>query len=484
MVARRDLVLLAALVVGLSCGTNYSFSAYAPQIASKLSLSSTQTNLVGSMGNLGVYLTSPLIGRIVDRKGPVPTLVFALVALSAGYLVVRLFYQGGTEAGSAFDTLGVVGLAAAQFAIGAGSTAGLSSAGNSVAKSYKKKRAAALSVVLSGFGLSAFWYSSISSLLLHRHAKRDTTSDFLLLLSIGCAVSMAVGLAFVRPVLYPSLAPPVPPSTGEVETAAAAVPVEEEIGRSERTPLLRTISSKSVEERNVAGGALLRELDFYLIFLFNGLCAGIGLTIINNLGTIVRSLAQHAEHPPSARQIALTQSRLVSLLSFCNFLGRLISGFGSDHLVHHHNQQRRLPRVWWLCLTSTLFLLSQLAFMSVTSVDTLAGPTVLVGLAHGALFGISGIIGLERFGMANFSTNNGILALAPAFFGQSTNLIFGRIYDSHTSSSPSTRSTGSCAAGRACYLSALHLTTGMAISAIGIAFVLATTRQKMKIRAA
>lgn len=58
---------------------------------------------------------------------------------------------------------------------------------------------------------------------------------------------------------------------------------------SERTPLLlppqppgHTTTSDStttaaVPDRNITGWALLRELDFYLIFLFNGLCAGVGL---------------------------------------------------------------------------------------------------------------------------------------------------------------------------------------------------------------
>ena len=47
--------------------------------------------------------------------------------------------------------------------------------------------------------------------------------------------------------------------------------------------------------------------------------------------------------------------------------------------------------------------------------------------AHGSLFGISGILILERFGIKTFSSNNGIIALAPALFGQSANYMFGRI---------------------------------------------------------
>lgn len=41
-------------------GSNYAYSAYAPQLASQLRLTSTQINLVGTAGNFGVYMTGPL----------------------------------------------------------------------------------------------------------------------------------------------------------------------------------------------------------------------------------------------------------------------------------------------------------------------------------------------------------------------------------------------------------------------------------------
>lgn len=79
MVKQRELVLAASTVVALSAGLNYLFScvdpihaapslnafadlifsdrAYAPQLGSRLRLNSTQLNLVGAAGNLGVYLS-------------------------------------------------------------------------------------------------------------------------------------------------------------------------------------------------------------------------------------------------------------------------------------------------------------------------------------------------------------------------------------------------------------------------------------------
>jgi hypothetical protein len=145
-------------------------------------------------------------------------------------------------------------------------------------------------------------------------------------------------------------------------------------------------------------------------------------------------------------QIARHQARLVSLLSIFNFVGRLLSGFGSDYLLHRRKGGSRsmnttdsrtgdirpsstttatsipngsIPRVVFLPLTSLLFLLSQLSLLSISHDPAyLFLPTALTGLAHGCLFGLSGIIGLERFGIKSFSQTNGVLALAPALFGE------------------------------------------------------------------
>ncbi|GAA5882699.1 hypothetical protein JCM16303_006551 [Sporobolomyces ruberrimus] len=489
MLKQRELVLATATVVALSAGLNYLFSAYAPQLASRLRLTSTQTNVVGAAGNLGVYLSSPIIGRIVDRKGPKPLLVFAAFALTAGYLIIRAFYLGGHAHSSLFATFGVPGLVFAELLTGIGSTAGLSSAGNTVAKSYKKRRAAALSVVLSGFGLSAFFYSTLSTLLLNSGTThQDTTPNFLLLIAIGSFLSMTLGVILIRPVPPPASAPVV---------AAASV----EVAPTETTPLVNSAAVKPQEELNVSGWALFRELDFWLIFLFNGLCSGVGLCYINNLGTVLRSLAYSPATPThlSHFDLSRTQSHLVSLLSIFNFLGRLTSGFGSDYLVHHKVEGKRVSRVWWCVATSAVLVMSQVAAFRASEVGGWRGlvlPTVLTGFAHGSLFGISGVIGLERFGMKNFSGTNGILALAPALFGQTTNLIFGKIYDSrsHLLPLPSRPHSPSqiellskpaleCLAGRECYAPAFKLTISMAVAAMVVAFVLATARKQMKRRA-
>ncbi|ORY42137.1 major facilitator superfamily domain-containing protein [Leucosporidium creatinivorum] len=475
---QRALTLGVACIVGLSCGTNYVYSAYAPQLASRLALTSTETNIIGAAGNMGVYLSGPFIGRFVDRNGPTRLLVFAMVALFAGYFAIQRLYAGGED--GLFATAGVVGVALAELLVGIGSTAGLSAAGNTVAKSYRKNRATALSLVLSTFGLSAFFYSNLWRSAFRSAA--DPTSAFLLLLALGTGISMALGAVFVIPSPHPSLTEPADSREEDEQPDEERDPLNEleESSPTERTPL-KGAAAASAGSISVSGWALTRELDFWLLFLFNGLCSGVGLMYINNLGTVTRSLASKGTSPSD---IALSQASLVSLLSLFNCLGRICVGSVSDYAVHRAPTRWRFSRVWWNVSTASLYAISQVLASRATTVhgwSGLAAPTILTGFAHGSLFGISGVLVLERFGMKTFSSNNGILALAPALFGQSSNYMFGRIYDHHVPVHTSLLAVAdkTCTLGRDCFATAFHVTTGMAALGILVGIVL-SSRETMR----
>ena len=54
----------AVILIGLVSGTQYLFSAYGPALADRLNLSSTQTNVIASAGNYGLFLSSPFNGYV------------------------------------------------------------------------------------------------------------------------------------------------------------------------------------------------------------------------------------------------------------------------------------------------------------------------------------------------------------------------------------------------------------------------------------
>ena len=66
----RIISVVAATCIALSSGTNYAYSAWAPQFASRLHLSATQQNLIGNFGNIGMYAMGIPGGILIDSRGP------------------------------------------------------------------------------------------------------------------------------------------------------------------------------------------------------------------------------------------------------------------------------------------------------------------------------------------------------------------------------------------------------------------------------
>lgn len=296
---------------------------YAPQLSSQLNLTSTQSNLVGMGGNLGVYLTGPIWGKIIDTYGPRMPLVSAAILTFVGYQSVRLFYLGIFPIRSAPDDpaspVGVILLAFALFCTGTAGSAGLGAAMNTVARSFPDKtRASATGAVLAGFGLSAFVFSTLGHVLFHGEA-----GGLLLVLSWGTMLPDLVGSFMVRPYpphedesdddehededdeaaivrqvslgIEPGL--DITPSRSrerdlDVEMADEAGPADPLLARSPRTPRTprtprkRRSSTASLPPTEIHMGPrdLFRCTDFYILFAILALLCGVGLEWINNVG--------------------------------------------------------------------------------------------------------------------------------------------------------------------------------------------------------
>ncbi|KAE8233774.1 hypothetical protein CF326_g1191 [Tilletia indica] len=189
----RRLSLLGSFLVALSAGSNYAFSSWAPQMQEAAHLSSTSLNIVGLAGNAGVYLSGPFIGRWVDKTGPRHALLFGAVLVAAGYASLSAAYSGSWSFHS------TAALASFNLLTGLGNSAAFAAAMNAQAKSWDgSKRGTATAFVLSGFGLSAFFYSTLSHSLFP-----GNTADYLLLLSLGSATFYILGY-FIIKVLPPT----------------------------------------------------------------------------------------------------------------------------------------------------------------------------------------------------------------------------------------------------------------------------------------
>ncbi|KAL2280492.1 hypothetical protein FJTKL_12481 [Diaporthe vaccinii] len=368
----RILSSVAATFVSLACGSNYVYSAWAPQFADRLKYSTTQSNLIGLAGNLGMYAFGMPVGILVDAKGPRPAALLGSIMLALGYFPLHLAYDKGSGS--------VALMCLYSFLSGLGGCTAFAAAVKTSALNWPHHRGTATAFPLAAFGLSAFFFSLIGGFLFP-----GDTGDFLLLLAYGTAGMTFLGFWFLRVIphhgSYQSVAadedegkvrsdaPFVEPADQESGTAPAAPknPYDLTSGRTGdgegeggSSTLTTAASSKIVAETDdsdetsslvsskgssvagevyvqnvdmdrshlvdIRGWQILRSLEFWQFFAIMGILAGIGLMTINNIGHSVQALWSHYDDSVSNDSLLKRQQLHVSILSVCSFSGRLLSG--------------------------------------------------------------------------------------------------------------------------------------------------------------
>lgn len=87
-------------------------------------------------------------------------------------------------------------------------------------------------------------------------------------------------------------------------------------------------------------------------------------------------------------------------------------------------------------------------------------------VAYGFLFGVYPALVAQNFGINGLSQNWGFMTLAPVIFGQLFNLIYGSIYDSHSTILPDGQRD--CPQGVKCYRRAYWVTFGASLVSLGV----------------
>ncbi|TFY68862.1 hypothetical protein EVG20_g3394 [Dentipellis fragilis] len=434
---------------------------YAPQLGARLRLTHTQLNYVALGGNVGVYTSGPIFGKLVDKFGPRPLLASAFVFLLSGYSGIRTLYDAGLDEGERLSKFHLVMLIICGVLTGLGGNAGLTSAINATANSFPDvSRGTVVGIVISGFGLSAFFFSSLSHILFP-----GNTSDFLLILALGTALPMILGFFFVRRIPLPehsreygaehgtadtyerlSTSEPRSPFTkpnnshthllaadadedAELENehaeevrehrrresahASTLAPVFDAVELSpsasaegfrarvggvgeDETPYEKSARWKG---QDISGRALWMSGDFWLLCFTNMLLSGTGLMYINNVGVITQALFAKNNPTFDVNDSTAWQAAQVSIISVANFAGRVIIGVLADTV----KSRLRYPRSFCIPLVASLFILSQLVLISTDSVQGLWKASAILGLAYGSMFGLFPTVVIEWFGLGMFS---------------------------------------------------------------------------------
>ncbi|KAF2742086.1 MFS general substrate transporter [Sporormia fimetaria CBS 119925] len=472
----RLLSVVAATAISLACGTNYAYSAWAPQFAEKMQLSATQSNIIGTSANIGMYASGIPMGMITDRKSPRLAAIIGMLALGLGYYPIHRAYENG--AGS----MSVLSISFFSFLTGVGSCAAFQAALKVATLNWPTHRGTATAFPLAAFGLSAFFYTIIAGF-----AYPGDTSGFLLLLSLATSLLVLVSVPFLHVVdhrkgttyaVLPTSERPRRDSNRLHRTKSASSrfsshsvqdpePNDDEPARdSDETSSLLSApgdivepgddSQKQAAERShlidVTGLALLHRIEFWQLWILLGLLTGVGLMTINNIGHDVQALWSHYDDSASKNFVTDRQLMHVSIISVGSFLGRLLSGIGSDLIV----KRLSMSRFWCAGASATIFMFAQLGAIRLENPNLLWTVSGLSGLAYGVLFGVFPALVVDAFGAPGFAVNWGFMTLAPVVSGNIYNLFYGAVYDAHSVVQPG--GERSCKDGVACYRAAYYVT--------------------------
>ncbi|KAF8423119.1 major facilitator superfamily domain-containing protein [Tirmania nivea] len=505
----RIVSVVASTAVALSCGTNYVYSAYAPQLAERLHLTTTESNWIGTFGNLGMYLSGIPAGMLVDSKGPRPAIMIGAVSLFVGYYPIYLAFVSGKGSMSVAALCFFAGIS------GMGSCCAFNASMKAAVLNFPSHRGTASALPLSAFGLSAFFFSLLSSTLFP-----GDTASFLLLLAIATSSIVFISFFFLRVLPAPNAYSVIQTTrdnsnklhrtkSGETRQRPQAEPgmnYTTITGSSSREgaqvngePVTETssiLSSSSSDDNvededpeicsthpvdgvhhgyhvDIRGWALTRSVDFWLYWTILGVMTGIGLMTINNIGHSVQALWSKYLPDTDPKVVQTRQAMHVSILSICSFTGRIFAGVSSDILVRSYQAQR-----FWLVTASTiLFCIAQVCALSVETPHWLFLVSGISGLAYGMLFGVYPTIVSEVFGLHGMSQNWGTMTIGAVICGQIFNFCYGRIFDSHSTFVPGRPSE--CTEGIMCFRDAYFIT--LFASAAGLVLGLFIIRRNRRL---
>ncbi|KAK7304730.1 hypothetical protein VNO77_42617 [Canavalia gladiata] len=155
------------------------------------------------------------------------------------------------------------------------------------------------------------------------------------------------------------------------------------------------------------------KADFWLLFLVFFVGVGTGVTVLNNLAQI--GIAQGEEDTTT----------LLSIFSFCNFVGRLGGGVVSEHFV----RTKTIPRTVWMTCTQIIMLIVYLLFAYAIN-GSLYPAVALLGVCYGVQVSVMLPTVSELFGLKHFGLLGSFMSLGnPIGAFLFSALLAGSIYD-------------------------------------------------------
>ena len=348
-------VLAAATGISFLAGLLYIWSVIAGGLVQQFGWTSKQASLPYTVATVCMVLAMAVFGRVQDKFGP------RLTGMLSGLLIgIGLILSGLVS-----DPL----LMVITFGIITGTGIGISSISTTppAVKWFPPARKGLVTgIVVAGIGIASVFYSPLA----HTLIETAGISATFLTIGVGALVLIVLlALLLVNP-------PAGYIAGGTIEAADAG-----------KKDAVKPVTHAP----DVATRDMVRRADFWLLWVMFAGSSAAGLMIIGHAANITRI------------QVGWNGGYLlVILLALFNASGRLLGGAVSDRIG-----KTTLLRIVFLVQAVNLLL-----FARYGSVPLLAVGVSVAGLCYGATFSIFPAAVMERFGVANFGGNYGLLMTA------------------------------------------------------------------------
>lgn len=452
--------------------------------------------------NIAMYMPVPVVGYMCDRFGPGLLSLISTVLLGGGYGLASALYRKGvqeveTHAGSHNSTFAP--MLFAFVAIGVGTACLYLASVTTCAKNFGKGKYRGLMLVapIAAFGLSGMVISQGASRLLYELRPDGTKGDvnvfhFFLILAILLTIIGVIGSFALRIVDEEDL---IDEAVEELERSGLLEGSEVFRRRSDRS--YGTIQPASLDDEddgeaaldpskdnegdmyarlkkawllNAETRAFLADHTMWLFAISFWLIIGPGESFINNLGTVLGTLTSpntYAKPPAAATH--------VSIMATVSTVARLVVASLSDMLSPTPESQhvqtgisRSPPALRQRLQVSrvVLYVISALTF-SVGSLVLASGVVQehanrfwivsgFIGAGYGAVFSLTPIIVTMIWGVENFGTNFGVIAVTPALGSLIWGLVYSAVYQAgvrHPASFVDEMASDVFCHGKQCYAS-------------------------------
>ncbi|KAL2265587.1 hypothetical protein VTJ83DRAFT_6687 [Remersonia thermophila] len=533
---RRLISLVAALLSALCAGSVTAFSLYAPTLQSRLNYSQYRVNGLASAASVAMYVPVSLLGYLCDRAGPAPLALLAAASFGAGYAgAAGAYYRAGLRVGDN-DGEGqrwYVVMVLSFVAIGVGTCSMYMSAVATCAKNFGrgKHRGLAVALPIAAFGLSGMWLSQVGSRLFGAPGDEVDVVRFFLFLAALLVVVGILGSFSLRIVNEEDLIEEAVEElerSGILDGSAIFSPGRAENGYGtldERrdassaddredgaTPVNGTAPAPGAGGKDAAADRSFAQLRkhfvlnaetrrfltdhtmwcFALGFFF---MIGPGEAFINNLGTVIKTLYPPAAPDPLSDPPRQTSPAThVSIVGLTSTVARLLTGTLTDLLAPNPPAQHIQLAAPAAPAPARRFALSRVAFLLASALLLSLGLSLLasgvaqdhgdrfwlvsslVGAGYGAVFSLTPIIITVIWGVENFATNWGIVAMFPALGATVWGVVYSAVYtravgqqqQQQQENTPGNEGNNHLCYGRECYAPAFWAMAGSVWIACGL----------------